>query len=161
MTVELRIADPRWEAVGLPAMARSATNTTLAHLGMVPDAWAIGMLATNDAEIVKLNKDFRGNSVPTNVLSWPSALRSPDLPGNTPTQPDPADPELGDIALAFETCAREADTAQLALADHMTHLVVHGTLHLLGYDHTHDADAALMERLEIEILASLGVADPY
>ena len=153
--------DPRWEAAGLPAIARRATNTTLAHLGMAPDAWTIGMLATNDAEIIQLNKDFRGNPGPTNVLSWPSALRSPNLPGNSPVQPDPTDSELGDIALAFETCAREADTAQLALADHMTHLVIHGTLHLLGYDHTHDADAALMERLEIEILASLGVADPY
>jgi len=161
MTVELRIADSRWEAAGLPALARRATNATLVHLGMVSDAWTIGMLATDDAEIAQLNRDFRDSPVPTNVLSWPSAVRSPDRPGDTPAQPDPTDPELGDIAIAFETCAREADAAQLALADHMTHLVIHGTLHLLGYDHVQDADAVLMEHLEIEILASLGVADPY
>jgi probable rRNA maturation factor len=96
------------------------------------------------------------------VLSWPSEERGAEAAGAAPCPPDPAEgPELGDIALAFETCAREAEAAGLTLAHHATHLVVHGTLHLLGYDHARDADAALMERTEIGILASLGVEDPY
>jgi probable rRNA maturation factor len=79
-----------------------------------------------------------------------------------PAPPDPEDgPELGDIALAFETCAREAAEAGIPFENHVLHLVVHGTLHLLGYDHVRDADGDLMERTEVEILASLGVPDPY
>ncbi|MFT5744462.1 MAG: putative rRNA maturation factor [Paracoccaceae bacterium] len=71
------------------------------------------------------------------------------------------DPELGDIAIAFDTCKREAADAGRTMADHCSHLIVHGTLHLLGYDHERDADATLMEGLEIQILGKLGIADPY
>jgi probable rRNA maturation factor len=71
------------------------------------------------------------------------------------------DPELGDIAIAYETCLREADAAGRAMADHTTHLLVHGTLHLLGYDHERGGDATLMEQIEVEILGKLGIADPY
>ncbi len=71
------------------------------------------------------------------------------------------DPELGDIALAWETCAAEADQAGKPMADHVTHLIVHGTLHLLGFDHERDADAVLMEGIEVEVLGKLGLSDPY
>mgnify|MGYP006287624467 CR=1 FL=1 len=99
--------------------------------------------------------------MPTNVLSWPAADRAPARPGETPAPPDPADGELGDIALSYETCAREAAEAGKTLEAHATHLIVHGILHLLGYDHETDADAALMERLEAEILGKMGVVAPY
>ncbi len=96
------------------------------------------------------------------MLSWPSEERGPANPGARPALPAPGmDPELGDIAIAFDTCAREARAAGKPLTDHATHLIVHGTLHLLGFDHIDDADAALMEATEVEILTRLGVPDPY
>jgi probable rRNA maturation factor len=85
--------------------------------------------------------------------------------GEVPEAPEPGeaeDPEsLGDIAIAFETCARESEEQGKPMADHVTHLIVHGVLHLLGYDHVEEEDAAVMEALEVRILASLGVSDPY
>jgi probable rRNA maturation factor len=104
--------------------------------------------------------------VPTkDVLSWPSEERAAASPGEMPhlPPPNPVGPplELGDIALAFETCAREAAEAASHSNDHVTHLVVHGLLHLLGFDHETDPDAELMEGLETRILARLGVPDPY
>ncbi len=77
------------------------------------------------------------------------------------TEDGPFATELGDLAIAFETCAREAQEAGKTMADHVTHLIVHGTLHLLGYDHLRDGDATLMENLETEILGKMGIADPY
>lgn len=161
MSVDVIIEAEAWDAVPLEALATRAAEATLAHLGLDPDAWDIALLACDDARIGQLNADFRGKSVPTNVLSWPSAERGAPAPGETPAPPDPADPELGDIALAFETCAKEAEAGGKALEDHATHLVVHGILHLLGYDHIRDADGDLMERSETEILCTLGIADPY
>jgi probable rRNA maturation factor len=122
-------------------------------------------MGCDDARIAALNADFRGKPQPTNVLSWPSEDRAPDLPGSAPLPPVAGtadDPEsLGDIALAWETCAAEAGAQGKPMADHVTHLVVHGVLHLLGYDHIDDADAGVMEALEVRILATLGVSDPY
>lgn len=161
MSVEIDIEDSRWEGAALPALAETATAATLAHLGLDPEAWEISILGCDDARIAGLNAEFRGRPAPTNVLSWPSDERAAENPGEAPEPPDPADPELGDIAIAYETCTAEAATANLSLSDHATHLLVHGVLHLLGYDHMDDADAALMERIEVEILATLGVADPY
>ena len=162
MTVDIVIEDDRWEAAGLEALAARAAAATLAHLGLDPDAWEIALLACDDARIAELNAGFRGKPQPTNVLSWPSEERGAEAAGQAPPPPDPAGgPELGDLAIAFDTCVREADEAGLPFDHHVTHLVVHGTLHLLGYDHVREADGDLMERIEVEILASLGVPDPY
>ncbi|MCX7646969.1 MAG: rRNA maturation RNase YbeY [Rhodobacteraceae bacterium] len=165
MPVETICEDPRWEAENLPAVAEAASEAALRHLGLDPARFEIAVLAADDARIAALNADFRGKPQPTNVLSWPSQERGAAREGDAPAPPSPGTPEdpapLGDIALAWETCLREAEEAGKALADHVRHLVVHGVLHLLGYDHVRDGDAALMERLEVEILASLGVADPY
>lgn len=161
MSADILIEDDRWTRAGLEATATTAIAATLAHLGLDPDAWEISLLACDDTRIAALNDSFRGKTDPTNVLSWPAEDLSPDSPGNAPPAPDPADPALGDIAIAYDTCLREAEQGGLKLADHVTHLVVHGTLHLLGYDHIEDEDADLMEGLETEILASLGVRDPY
>ncbi len=116
------------------------------------------LLFADDAEVHELNREWRGKDKPTNVLSFPMLERSEllDLPAEGP-------PELlGDIALALETCAREAAEKGLSLEHHATHLIVHGLLHLAGHDHEiSPEDARAMEMLEIKALALLGIADPY
>jgi probable rRNA maturation factor len=105
------------------------------------------VLLTDDAAVQALNRDHRNQDKPTNVLSFPAAPS--------------AAPHLGDVALAFGTCAREAAEQGKSLADHLTHLVAHGVLHLLGWDHMTEAEAEAMETREREILARLGTPDPY
>ena len=118
-------------------------------------------MACNDARIADLNADFRGKPTPTNVLSWPSQERGAKFDGGLPIAPSAHEAELGDIAIAYDTCAAEAAAAGKSLGDHSLHLVVHGILHLLGYDHDRDLDATLMEGLESVILGNMGLADPY
>ena len=156
--------DARWEGFGLARLADRAAAATLGHLCLDPAGFEIALMGCDDARIATLNADFRGKPQPTNVLSWPSEERAaeaeggqPELPGGDASMPE----ELGDIAIAWETCAREAEEQGKPAADHVTHLVVHAVLHLLGYDHVRDGDAALMEGLEVEILAGLGLANPY
>lgn len=160
MGVDVIIESDQWAATDLAAMAERAVAATLEHLEMDSSAREIAILATDDASIAQLNHDFRGKGQPTNVLSWPSEERGAANPGERPAPP-PENSELGDIALAFETCAREAHEAGKPLENHGLHLIVHGTLHLLGYDHQHDLDADLMETTEIAILVKLGVPNPY
>jgi len=163
--VDTVIEDPRWDAAGLEAMAERAGRAVLAELGLTPGGFLICVMGCDDDRIATLNADFRGKPTPTNVLSWPSADRAPDTPGDAPTPPDPGDSddpeELGDIAIAWGVCQAEAASQGKPFADHVTHLVAHGVLHLLGYDHETDEDAALMEGIEIRALARLGIANPY
>lgn len=161
MTVDVVIEDDRWLGPDLSALCERAVPATLARLGLEDAAFEVCVLGCDDARIGVLNGDFRGKPVATNVLSWPSAERGVGVDGETPLPPDPVDPELGDIAIAYETCAAQADAAGIALKDHVTHLIVHATLHLLGYDHERSGDAALMEGLEVEILGNLSISDPY
>ncbi|KQI67393.1 rRNA maturation factor [Loktanella sp. 3ANDIMAR09] len=161
MTVDLNTEDPRWDALDLAALAEAATAAALAELGLDPAQWDISLLGCDDARIAALNADFRGKPAPTNVLSWPSDERAAGIDGEMPLPPDPVDPELGDIAIAYDTCAREAAAAGKTITAHATHLLVHATLHLLGFDHERDADADLMQGLESQILVSMGHADPY
>lgn len=162
MLTEIMIEDVRWQEVGLTPLAESAALTTLTHLGLDPSDWAIGMLACDDARIAVLNNDFRGRPTPTNVLSWPSEARGSDTPGMRPDPPvRGVDPDLGDIAIAYDTCKREAESTGKSMDDHVTHLLVHAVLHLLGYDHVRDRDATMMEATEIAILGKLGISDPY
>lgn len=163
--VDVAIEVEGWQELNLAGLAQIAANAALSHLAYDPDDAEISLLGCDDARIATLNAEFRGKPTPTNVLSWPSAERAADDPGDTPARAEPDFPgaplELGDIAIALETCQREAAETNKTTADHVTHLLVHGTLHLLGYDHECDEDAALMERLETEILADLGINDPY
>ncbi|MGH1356103.1 MAG: rRNA maturation RNase YbeY [Thalassovita sp.] len=165
MLTDTILDDDRWTAANLTQIAETAARATLMHLGLDPDQFEIAILACDDAHIATLNADFRGKPTPTNVLSWPSEDRSVDLDGAAPALPMCAIPsmaeELGDIAIAWETCLREAHEADKALSDHLTHLIVHATLHLLGYDHIRDKDATLMEAIETEILGKMGISDPY
>lgn len=116
--------------------------------GAAIDADEMTVLLTDDARMRALNRDYRGKDIPTNVLSFPSI-------------PTPHAPSLGDIALGYETLCREAEEEGKALRNHLAHLVVHGTLHLFGYDHLDDEEADTMEGLEIEALARLGLPNPY
>lgn len=162
MLTDVLIEDNRWQGADLALLAERAAVATLGHLGLDPAEWEIAVLGCDDARIAALNGDFRDRPAPTNVLSWPNRERAAPAEGAVPAPPEPgADPELGDIAIAYETCAREADAAGRPMADHVTHLIVHATLHLLGYDHVRDRDATLMEATEVEILGKLGLPDPY
>ncbi len=163
--VETVIEDERWEAFGLAPLSERAGRAVLAGLELPVAGFSISVMGCDDARIAVLNADFRGKPTPTNVLSWPAEERGAEFVGEVPEPPEPGapdDPEsLGDIAIAFDTCAREAEEQGKPMSDHVTHLIVHGVLHLLGYDHVEEEDAALMEGLEVRILASLGLSDPY
>lgn len=160
LTIDISFEDPRWEELGLARLADSALGVVVSHLGLKVQA-EVSLLACDDTRIAELNADFRDKPAPTNVLSWPSEERSAEEDGGRPLPPIGPDPELGDIAIAYETCAREAAADGKTMVDHTTHLLVHGMLHLLGYDHERDGDAALMEGIEVEILGILGIDDPY
>ena len=119
----------------------------------------ISVKLTDDEEVRALNASFRGKDKPTNVLSFP--MLDPGLPAPL-AETDGGEVLLGDVVLAHGVCAAEAEANGIATADHAAHLIVHGTLHLLGYDHeTGERDAEAMERIEREALAGLGIKDPY
>jgi probable rRNA maturation factor len=143
MIADIRIAfvDPRWRRA-LPqaeTLVRRAAAAALECAGTGP----LDVALADDSFLQALNRDFRGKDKPTNVLSFPSARGA------------------GDMALALETCRREAQLQGKSLAHHVRHLVVHGTLHLRGYDHEAPDEAAAMEAHERRVLRRLGVADPY
>lgn len=152
--------DPRtdWEAIAARAIAAACSEDGRAALlcqsaGLVE----ISIRLTDDAEIRALNRDWRGKDRPTNILSFPML----DAAGLARLGHAGSDLLLGDLALAHETIAAQADAGGMTLETHVTHLLVHGTLHLLGHDHADDASADAMEALEARILATLGIANPY
>ncbi|APZ98749.1 rRNA maturation RNase YbeY [Sphingopyxis sp. QXT-31] len=147
-----------WEARAGEAVAAALALTPFAGLADAAPLVEVAVRLTDDAEVQTLNRDFRGKDKPTNVLSFPQ-VQNDLLEGLTNS--DDGEILLGDIVLARETCAREADEKGISLADHATHLIVHGALHLVGYDHMDDASAHAMEALEVKALASLGLANPY
>ena len=157
--VEAVVEDPRWEAAGVVAVAERAARAALTVVGRDPELHEVGLLAGDDARIAALNGEFRGKVAATNVLSWPAF--APPVPEEPPGLPGEGPLFIGDIALGYETCAREAEEARIPLAEHAAHLVVHAVLHLLGHDHAGDDEAEAMEALEAKALASMGVANPY
>ncbi|MFK7743816.1 MAG: rRNA maturation RNase YbeY [Roseobacter sp.] len=164
MEIDILIEDARWHEVALETLAQNAIVATCSHMGVSQDATEVSVLACDDVRIAVLNADFREKHQATNVLSWPSENLAAAVPGAEPSVPMPDMTgvlSLGDIAIAFETCAREAQELDKPLSEHITHLIVHGTLHLLGYDHIRDPDATLMQGIEAEILGKMGLNDPY
>lgn len=135
----------------LRALAQGAVGATLAELALEGDS-ELSLLFSDDAHIRMLNRDWRGKDKPTNVLSFPAF---DTVPG------DPLPPMLGDIALAFGTIVSEAGLEKKPFDHHLTHLIVHGLLHLLGHDHEDEEEAGEMEALERRILARLAIPDPY
>jgi probable rRNA maturation factor len=164
MAVETLIEDERWREANLPDLVERAAAAALSHLGFDPDSCEVTVLACDDARIAALNAEFRDKPAATNVLSWPVVDLAAVEDGGVPEPPvadGTGEVGLGDIAIAYDTCAREAHAEGKSLADHATHLIVHGVLHLLGYDHVRDRDATLMEKTEAKILGTLGIDDPY
>lgn len=164
MSVDVIVEDTRWAEADIVSLSARAVEATLAHLGLDEDNCEISLLACDDARIAVLNTEFRDKPTATNVLSWPEAELAASEPGDLPIPPQAdhtGEYTLGDIAIAYDTCEIEAKAAGKPLSDHATHLIVHGVLHLLGYDHIRDADATLMEGLETTILGKLGLDDPY
>ncbi|MEO0545616.1 MAG: rRNA maturation RNase YbeY [Pseudomonadota bacterium] len=135
----------------LTALSERALNAAAAHVAdLLPDDPEVSVVFTDDTSIQALNAQWRGMDKPTNVLSFAAN----DASG-------PTSPLLGDIVLALQTIAREAKAQEKAFDDHVTHLLVHGFLHLLGHDHLDDEEADAMEETERRVLAGLGIADPY
>lgn len=159
-SVEIDLAEPcpAWRR-SLPCVDGLCTEAARAALAAADDlggtAAELSIVLADDTLIRTLNRQWRGQDAPTNVLAF-SARE-----GKTPNPASPLPVLLGDVVLAYETVAAEAAAQGKPLADHLRHLVVHGVLHLLGYDHLGDEDAGRMEALEIRILAGLGVPDPY
>jgi probable rRNA maturation factor len=150
--IDVTVERGGWASLdNLDDLARRAAEAAFAVVPEAPERAEISLLLTDDAGMRALNRTWRGLDKPTNVLSFPaSALPSPDGVS-----------QLGDIVLAFDTAAREADDENKLLTDHVLHLLVHAVLHLLGHDHEAEEQAAVMEALEVEALARLGVANPY
>ena len=164
MTLDIAIeTDGEWDSsTGWDELARAAATAAIAEsafpqLGQGERAVELSIRLTSDAEVHALNAEWRGKDKPTNVLSFPMA--EPDELGSAAG----AGPELmlGDIILAHGVCAGEAAEKVIPVSQHAAHLMVHGTLHLLGYDHMDDDSAADMEAREVRALARMGIADPY
>jgi probable rRNA maturation factor len=152
--VEIEAEDRRWDAItDRDLLLQRAADAAMAVLTDAPvQDVAVTVLLADDAAVRELNRAWRGQDKATNVLSFPSpAVAGP--PGGARS--------IGDVALAYETVAREAEQEGKALAHHAAHLLVHGVLHLLGHDHEGDEDADEMERIEVLALARLGIPDPY
>ena len=144
--LDLRVAEPKW-AKSLPDLEAICRRALDAGAAQKATQGEVAILLTNNTEIQDLNRDWRGKDKPTDVLSFPA---------------DPMDkPFLGDIAVAIGVTQDDAETRGIGLDQHLSHLLIHGLLHLLGHDHKDDTEAAEMEALEIAALASLGWPDPY
>jgi probable rRNA maturation factor len=164
VTLDIAIdSDGEWDSsTGWDKLARAAATAAIAEsafpqLGQGERAVELSIRLTSDTEVHALNAEWRGKDKPTNVLSFPMA-EAADLADAAPTGPELM---LGDIILARGVCSEEAAEKAIPLDQHAAHLMVHGTLHLLGYDHMDDESAADMEAREVRALARLGIADPY
>jgi probable rRNA maturation factor len=149
MNLDISIDDRDWNTVpNLRKLARNAISATLKE-----NSVSLSLLFTSDAKILEINRQWRGKAMATNVLSFPVSAETSVPKG----EPRP----LGDVILAFGTVSREAGEQKKPIAHHVTHLIVHGVLHLLGYDHENDDEAEAMEAREIAVLAVLGMENPY
>lgn len=165
--VDLAIEDPSWlaELPELERLAETAARLAIEAAGLDPRDYSVSLLACEDRRMARLNAEHRGKEGPTNVLSWPAFDLIPVRPGGLPPAPPAPAPgarqPLGDVAIALQTARREAAETGIPLKDHALHLILHGCLHLLGFDHERAEDAETMEGLETRALQRIGVPDPY
>jgi len=153
---DISIEDDRWLAIaGFPELIQGLVDGTLNEVQLAPEKYAVSIALLSDAKIHSLNKAFRGKDTATNVLSFPS----PPHPRALKNRIGPV--FLGDVALAYETVVNEASEQEKPVLHHAAHLVVHGVLHLAGFDHGTGADAERMEEAERLVLAKFGIPDPY
>ena len=162
--IELSVEEPwpedgRWQTLALAAARAAIARTPHGELLTTPAHVEISVRLTSDDEVQVLNRQYRGKDKPTNVLSFP--MVQPDLLQTVSQNSDDGELLLGDIVLAEGVCVREAEDRGVTLDAHLTHLVAHGTLHLLGYDHGTDEEGDAMEEIERAALGDLGIADPY
>ena len=164
MTLDVVLdADPEWDssrpwpALAEQAVAAAIRESAFPQLASGTRPVELSIRLAGDEDVRALNAQWRGKDRPTNVLSFPMAERA-ELEDGAGSGPELM---LGDIILARGVCAREAEEKAISIEDHASHLMVHGTLHLLGYDHQQDGAAAEMEAREVRALARLGIADPY
>ncbi|QNA84530.1 rRNA maturation RNase YbeY [Sphingomonas sp. So64.6b] len=148
-----------WEALAQRAATAAIERTPHGELLTAAATIEISVRLATDDEVQTLNAQYRHKDKPTNVLSFP--MVQADLLDTISQNSDDGEVLLGDIVLAYGVCAAEAADKGISTEDHATHLIVHGTLHLLGYDHIEDHEADAMESIEIDALTSLGLADPY
>ncbi|EZP71379.1 Endoribonuclease YbeY [Sphingomonas paucimobilis] len=149
---------PDWDMLAQRAVAAAITHSPYASFATDEALYEVAVKLTSDEEVHALNRAYRDKDRPTNVLSFPM-VQSDLLEATANT--DDGEVLLGDIVLAEGVCASEAAAKGISIADHATHLIIHGTFHLLGYDHMEDAEAEAMEALETQSLLSLGINDPY
>lgn len=147
-----------WDMLAQRAVAAAITHSPYASFATDEALYEVAVKLTSDEEVHALNRAYRDKDRPTNVLSFPM-VQSDLLEATANT--DDGEVLLGDIVLAEGVCASEAAAKGISIADHATHLIIHGTFHLLGYDHMEDAEAEAMEALETQSLLSLGINDPY
>lgn len=152
-------AGPDWEAVIRRALEAGLRRSPFAEWLAMPTAIEVSVRLTGNGEVQTLNNQYRGKNKPTNVLSFP--MIQADLLETVTQNSDDGEVLLGDIVLAHGVCVAEAADKNISVADHVTHLVVHGLLHLLGFEHEGDPEAEAMEAIERDALADLGLADPY
>ena len=161
MAVDLVIEDARWKTLELKQIANQAFFETLFLLDLHHKSYACCVLACDNRQIKQLNNKFRGKNCPTNVLSFPASLENHETKNTlTPGEANNFH-ELGDIAIAFDICKKEATKSKVKFEHHVYHLIIHSVLHLLGFDHEEEKNASKMEKIEVQVLAKLGISDPY
>jgi probable rRNA maturation factor len=151
--------DGQWEQLADAAVRAAVGATPFGTLLATRANVEVSIRLASDAEVHALNNQYRGKDKPTNVLSFPMVQR--DLIDTVSQNSDDGEVLLGDIVLAHGVCTAEAAARGISVNDHASHLIVHGTLHLLGYDHMSDDEGDAMEAIERDALATLGIADPY
>ena len=161
MSVDLVMEDARWKTLDLPQIANTAFKETLSQVNMRSENFICCILACSSKKIKGLNVQFRGKNNSTNVLSFPSKIDLCEVGSSSKFQADIDPLELGDIAIAYEVCKKESDVSKVDFEHHVYHLIIHSILHLLGYDHEEEKNANEMEKIEVQVLAKLGISNPY
>ena len=167
MKINILINDLRWSKTKLQDTCERSFGLAMSVSDEMNFNPEVSILACNDKEICELNEKFRGQNSPTNILSWPEYELKSEIPGQPPRKMKAVVEEasrltfIGNLAISFDRCSTESKESEITFDDHMTHILLHGCLHLLGFDHQNDLDANLMEGMEINLLSSIGIKNPY